>query len=86
MDPMSRRHFLNRAVIGTGAVGAWLAGAERLQASPLGLPIGSQVYPLRSMLGDFPAFVTKIAAIGVSRLEALLAHRLRPRLRIAGGR
>jgi hypothetical protein len=41
----------------------------RLRANPLGLPIGSQVYPLRSMLGDFPAFVAMMAEIGVTRLE-----------------
>jgi sugar phosphate isomerase/epimerase len=35
----------------------------------LGLPIGSQVWPLRSMLKDFPAFANKIAGIGVTRLE-----------------
>src|SRR5207237_124616 len=38
-------------------------------ANPLGLPIGSQVYPLRPMLKDFPAFVKTIAEIGVTRLE-----------------
>jgi sugar phosphate isomerase/epimerase len=40
-----------------------------LRANPLGLPIGSQVYPLRSMLKDVPAFVKTIAGIGVTRLE-----------------
>ena len=42
---------------------------RRLRANPLGLPIGSQVWPLRSMLKDFPAFVKKMAEIGVTRLE-----------------
>jgi sugar phosphate isomerase/epimerase len=41
----------------------------KLRANPLDLPIGSQVWPLRSMLGDLPAFVKKIAGIGVTRLE-----------------
>jgi sugar phosphate isomerase/epimerase len=45
------------------------AAAAPLRATPLGLPIGSQVYPLRSMLGDFPAFVKMMAGIGVARLE-----------------
>jgi sugar phosphate isomerase/epimerase len=35
----------------------------------LGLPIGSQTYPLRAMLKDFPAFVKTVADIGVTRLE-----------------
>src|SRR5262249_6964105 len=39
------------------------------EANPLDLPIGSQIYPLRSMLKDFPAFVKTIAEIGVTRLE-----------------
>src|SRR3954454_18029506 len=38
-------------------------------ANPLGLPIGCQVYPLRTMLKDFPAFVRTLAGIGVTRLE-----------------
>lgn len=38
-------------------------------ATPLGLPIGSQTWPTRSMLKDFPAYVKKMAAIGVTRLE-----------------
>ncbi len=32
-------------------------------------PIGCQVWPLRSMLADLPAFVKKLADIGVTRLE-----------------
>jgi sugar phosphate isomerase/epimerase len=49
--------------------GLLLANAPALKANPLGLPIGSQVYPLRSMLKDFPAFARMIAEIGVTRLE-----------------
>jgi sugar phosphate isomerase/epimerase len=45
------------------------ANAAELRANPLGLPIGSQVYPLRSMLKDFPAFAKMMADIGVTRLE-----------------
>jgi sugar phosphate isomerase/epimerase len=33
------------------------------------MPIGCQVWPLRSMLGDFPSFVGRVAEIGVTRLE-----------------
>jgi sugar phosphate isomerase/epimerase len=53
------------------AAAAWFlaASAPRLRANPLGLPIGSQVYPTRSMLKDFPAYVTLMAGIGVTRLE-----------------
>lgn len=67
MSSLTRREFIERAT--AAGVVAWAAGRRGLGASPLGLPIGSQVYPLRSMLGDFPAFVKTMAAIGVTRLE-----------------
>jgi len=60
---------MQRAAVGSGVAGLLVANAAELRANPLGLPIGSQVYPLRSMLKDFPAFVSKIAEIGVTRLE-----------------
>lgn len=68
MASMSRRVFLEQ----TGAAGAasfLAAGGAALRANPLGLPIGSQVYPTRSMLKDFPAYVKMMAGIGVTRLE-----------------
>ena len=43
--------------------------AEKLAATPLGLPIGSQIWPTRTMLNDFPAYVKMMADIGVTRLE-----------------
>jgi sugar phosphate isomerase/epimerase len=52
-----------------GAAGVLSAKAPRLFANPLGLPIGSQVYPTRAMLKDFPAYVKMMADIGVTRLE-----------------
>ena len=66
---MSRRKFMEKAAICSGVAGFLGAGAAKLAANPLGLPIGSQVYPLRPLLKDFPAFVKMIAAIGVTRLE-----------------
>ena len=69
MASLSRREFMERAAAAACAAGYLTAGAPRLRASPLGLPIGSQVYPLRSMLKDFPAFVKMMAGIGVTRLE-----------------
>jgi sugar phosphate isomerase/epimerase len=67
MTPMSRRTFMKQTAIYSGAVLA--AGVTSVEANPLGLPIGSQVWPLRPMLKDFPGFAKKIAAIGVTRLE-----------------
>ena len=65
----SRRHFLQNALACSGVAGFLAAHSPELRASPLGLPIGSQVYPLRSMLKDFPAFAKMLADIGVTRLE-----------------
>jgi sugar phosphate isomerase/epimerase len=69
MQAISRREFIKTAAASAGAAGLLVASGTRLYANPLGLPIGSQVYPLRSMLKDFPAFVKKMAEIGVTRLE-----------------
>jgi sugar phosphate isomerase/epimerase len=69
MAVISRRKFLHRTAAGSAAAALLAARAGELRASPLGLPIGSQVYPLRSMLKDFPAFVKQMAGIGVTRLE-----------------
>jgi sugar phosphate isomerase/epimerase len=72
MAPVSRREFIERAAVGSAVAGMLVTNAVEVGASPsgpLGLPIGSQVYPLRSMLKDFPAFVKTMAEIGVTRLE-----------------
>src|SRR5690349_16018082 len=67
MTPISRRKFKEKAII--SSVGFLAASASKLSATPLGLPIGSQVWPTRSMLKDFPAYVKMMADIGVTRLE-----------------
>jgi sugar phosphate isomerase/epimerase len=66
---MSRREFLKKTSVGCGTAGLVAGSTTDLIANPLGLPIGSQVWPLRSMLKDFPAFARTIAGIGVTRLE-----------------
>src|SRR5690349_12643139 len=66
---MSRRVFMQKAAAGCGALGVLAGGVASLEANPLRLPIGSQVWPLRSMLKDFPGFVKMLAGIGVTRLE-----------------
>jgi sugar phosphate isomerase/epimerase len=68
MAASSRREFMKSAAV-SGAAGLLAVNAAELRANPLGLPIGSQVYPLRTMLKDFPAFVKTMAEIGVTRLE-----------------
>src|SRR5256885_13664354 len=69
MTPISRRKFMEKAVISSGAAGFLAASASDVSAAPLGLPIGSQVWPTRSMIKDFPAYVKRMAGIGVTRLE-----------------
>jgi len=69
MATTSRREFLEKAAVGAAVTGFLTANATELEANPLGLPIGCQVYPLRPMLKDFPAFVKMVAGIGVTRLE-----------------
>jgi sugar phosphate isomerase/epimerase len=69
MAEISRREFLEKAAGGSAVAGLLALNAGELGANPLGLPIGSQIYPLRSMLKDFPAFVKMMAGIGVTRLE-----------------
>jgi sugar phosphate isomerase/epimerase len=68
MASMSRRAFLAQTAA-AGAAGVLAARGPGLRANPLGLPIGSQVWPTRSMLTDFPAYVKMMADIGVTRLE-----------------
>ena len=60
---------MERVAIGSGAAGLLVASVAKLAANPLGLPIGSQVWPTRSMLKDFPAYTKMMAGIGVTRLE-----------------
>ena len=83
MAAISRREFMKRAAVCSGAAGFLLANAAELGANPLGLPIGSQVWPLRSMLKDFPAFAKMMAEIGVTRLELCSPIGYGARLRVA---
>jgi sugar phosphate isomerase/epimerase len=54
----------------TAAAGMMGAGASRLSASPLGLPIGCQTYPVRAMITqDFPATVKTLADAGFQSIE-----------------
>ena len=60
---------MKQVAIGSSTAGLLVASAAKLEASPLGLPIGSQVWPMRSMLKNFPDFVKRLAETGVTRLE-----------------
>jgi sugar phosphate isomerase/epimerase len=69
MTAITRREVMRRAAACSGAALLLSANSAYVQANPLDLPIGSQVYPLRSMLKDLPAFARQMAEIGVTRLE-----------------
>ncbi len=45
MTAMPRREFMKRVAIFSGAAGLLAAGAAKLYANPLDLPIGCQVWP-----------------------------------------
>jgi sugar phosphate isomerase/epimerase len=69
MARISRREFLKKTAASSAAAGALAVNMSELGANPLGYPIGSQTYPHRPLLKDFPAFVKTMAEIGVERLE-----------------
>jgi len=60
---------MEKVAISSSAAGVLAASVGKLSATPLGLPIGSQVWPVRSMIKDFPGFCKMMAGIGVTRLE-----------------
>src|SRR5216683_981294 len=69
MSSISRREFVVKAGAVSSITGIVATNAVGASATPLGLPIGSQTWPTRSMLKDFPAYVKMMADIGVTRLE-----------------
>jgi sugar phosphate isomerase/epimerase len=60
---------MEKTALYTGGAAALAQSAANVSATPLGLPIGVQVWPMRTMLHDFPGFVKMVADIGVKRLE-----------------
>ena len=52
MAAMTRREFVKKSGTDLALAGILAAGATRLAAAPLGLPIGSQTYPHRTMIRD----------------------------------
>lgn len=71
MAEMSRREFVRKASKDLAVAGLLAGGGTRLTAAPLGLPIGSQTYPHRTMIrdGDFPGLLKTLAGIGVEEIE-----------------
>jgi sugar phosphate isomerase/epimerase len=71
MSAIPRRTFLKDA--GSHAVAAGMlaaAGALRLSANPLGMPIGCQTWPVREMMAkDFPGTLKQLAGAGFQSIE-----------------
>jgi sugar phosphate isomerase/epimerase len=70
MSGFSRREFLRKTL--TGAAASALASAETamLRANPLGLPIGCQTWPVRTMIAkDFPGTIRQLAQAGFQTIE-----------------
>ena len=67
---MSRREFLRNAGSAAAAAGLLSTGAMELRANPLGLPIGCQTWPVRTMIAkDFPGTLKQLAAAGFQSVE-----------------
>ena len=70
MSAISRREFCKTATTSAAAVGLLSAGVLKLQADPLGLPIGCQTWPVREMIAkDFPGTLKQLADAGFKSIE-----------------
>jgi sugar phosphate isomerase/epimerase len=71
MAALSRRDFLRYTATDAAVATLLAAGAVRLHANPLGLPIGSQAWPHRQLIkdGNFAALARTLADIGVQTVE-----------------
>jgi sugar phosphate isomerase/epimerase len=69
MPGLTRRNFLHSAA--TLVCGSAFLRCDRLMASPLGLPIGLQLYSIREMLAkDYEGTLKQVAALGYQEVEA----------------
>ena len=70
MHSLSRREFCRIAAAQAAGAGLVAAGVIKLQANPLGLPIGCQTWPVRDLIAkDFPGTVRQLAAAGFQAIE-----------------
>ena len=67
---LSRREFFEEATTGVAVAGFLAAHGAELDASPLGLPIGSQTWPHReAMRRDLRGLLKQLADLGVRQIE-----------------
>ena len=71
MCAISRREFFKESATDAAVAALLTAAVARLEANPLGLPIGSQTYPHRAMIkdGNFAGLAKMLADIGVQTVE-----------------
>ena len=68
--PISRRQFFKTAAADAAVTGFLAAAAGELRADPLGMPIGCQTYPVRTMIAkDFPGTIKQLAQAGFQSIE-----------------
>lgn len=76
MSGVSRRQFLHAAGSASAALAFMAAHRITLQANPLGLPIGSQMWPHRARIGEsgyagLAAVLGDMKAIGIETVELI---------------
>src|SRR5215467_16277967 len=71
MPTISRRAFLKRSAADGAVASLAPTLAQGLRANPLGLPIGSQVYPHRQRIkdGDFAGLMKDMKDLGIGNVE-----------------
>jgi sugar phosphate isomerase/epimerase len=71
MSEITRREFFERAGAGTAALGIAAAAGVTLRADPLGIPIGSQTYPVRARIaqGEFVPVLKGMYEAGIRQIE-----------------
>ena len=70
MPTISRKAFLQSAATQAAAASFLARGCLKLRANPLGLPIGCQTWPVRTMIEkDFPGTIKALADAGFQRIE-----------------
>jgi len=70
MTIASRREFLKIAARGSAAASLLASGILKLQANPLGMPIGCQTWPVRELIAkDFPGTIKQLAEAGFQSIE-----------------
>ncbi len=71
MSTPSRREFMMTVGKGAAAAGCLAAAGVRVSADPLGIPIGSQTYPVRAQIaeGRFVEMLKGMYAAGIRQIE-----------------